>query len=325
MSAHASSTTAVVLTHRRPRLATSLVRSLVERDGVPPQRVVLVVDRDGGLDDPALEASIRVIRLDTNAGPGAGFRVGLAEAFADPSTEFAYLCEDDVELTGLPTPRIAGLVDEVRRYEASSPGAAVGAVVAYGRKFDHRHAGTTVAFQPDPGGPRLQDVDVAAWGATLVTRRVHQVGVAPDDHWFFGYEDFDFFLKVRAADLRVLVDRDSALAIGEGLAPARPAPSPAARPEFAAEPWRAFYVARNFFELARRHGEPRWVGWHLLLSARRIQLAPDWPTRRAIAAGVVHGIARRSGRNPRYVREIGEYAVDPGENGTAHVRPDGRD
>jgi hypothetical protein len=51
-----SSVSAIVLTHRRPRLATAVVRSLIEREGLPPDHVVVVVNGSGGLDDAALEA-----------------------------------------------------------------------------------------------------------------------------------------------------------------------------------------------------------------------------------------------------------------------------
>jgi GT2 family glycosyltransferase len=92
------SVSAVVLTHRRPRLATEVVRSLVEAEGLPPESVVVVVNGTGGLDDAALEASIRLVRLPRNLGPASGFGAGMEVAFADPSVRWAYLCEDDVGL-----------------------------------------------------------------------------------------------------------------------------------------------------------------------------------------------------------------------------------
>ena len=47
-----SSVSAVVLTHRRPRLATAVVRSLVEREGLSADRVVVVVNGSGGSRTP---------------------------------------------------------------------------------------------------------------------------------------------------------------------------------------------------------------------------------------------------------------------------------
>jgi hypothetical protein len=288
-------------------------------EGFPPDRIVLVVDRDGGLEDPALAASVRVIRLEANLGPAAGFRAGLQAAFVDPAVAFAYLCEDDVGLLGLPSPRVGSVRAAVDDYGAT--GGTVGAVVAYGRRFGRRR-GTTDPFVPDPEGPRLQQVDVAAWGATLVSRRVLDEGVRPDDVWFFGYEDFDFFLKVRARGLAVLVDRDSGLAISAATSTlaGRNAALSGERPDDAMEPWRAYYVARNFFELARRHGDRRWLFWHLAYSVRRLQLATTSSERRALLIGLSHGLVHHYGRNSRFVRAVGELPPEDGACGDTGER-----
>jgi len=305
---------AVVLTHRRRRLATKLVRSLLSDEGFPPDRLVLVVDRDGGLEDPDLEAAIRVIRLAANSGPAAGFRAGLDAAFADPTVSYAYLCEDDVALMGLPVPRVADLRAEVEAYERSG-GRRTGAVLAYGRRFGRR-GGAAAPFLPDPAGPRLQPVDVGSWGALLVSRRVHDAGLRPDDHWFFAYEDFDYFLQISRAGLAVLVDRDSGLAAAASTSTlaGRDATLRGERPDDADEPWRAYYVARNMFELARRYGDLRWVAWHLAYSVRRFQLASSWAERRALLVGLLHGVLGRSGRDRRYVRTVGELPPAPGRS-----------
>ena len=155
---------AVVVTYRRPRLAGDVVRSLIETEGFDPSHVVVVVNAEGGLDDDALERRVHMHRLPTNLGPAGGFRHGLVEVFSDPSISWAYLCEDDVGLFDLPSPRVAAVLSR-----ASSPAAGdlpVGAVVAYGRTFAP-HGGHTVNTVPSgdaPGG--LTPVDVACWGAT---------------------------------------------------------------------------------------------------------------------------------------------------------------
>jgi GT2 family glycosyltransferase len=282
---------AVVLTHRRPRLATRTVRLLLEDEGFAPHQVVLVVDRDGGLDDPELEAQLRVIRLEDNLGPAAGFRAGLLDACADPEVRWVYLVEDDACLLGGPAPRVPGLLSEVD--------GATGAVVVSGRCFGRRGDRTRV-LEPDRHGPRLQAVDVAAWGMTLLHRGVVDAGVLPDDSWFFGYEDFDFFLRLRAAGFQVRVDRDSAYVVADSEQRAA-----AERPAFGQEPWRAYYVARNTFELVRRHGRPSWHAWHLVHSVRRAQLG-DLATKRAIGRGWWDGLRRRSGRHDGFVRTVGE-------------------
>jgi hypothetical protein len=293
--------TAVVVTHRRPRLAGDLVRSLIHDEGFRPQQVVVVVSGEGGLDDAGLEDSVRMVRLATNVGPGAGFREGLRRAF-DGSVEWAYLCEDDVVLSGLPVPRVASLLEAVRRRSPTSM--PVGAVVAYGRRFDRRgHASNVV---PPAGGPRLVPVDVAAWGATLVHRAVVERGVLPDPEWYFGYEDFDFFCRVREAGLAVLVDAESARAVAATqTSRGREEAIAGARPTDGDESWRAYYVARNFFLLARAHGSVRWVGWHLAYSGRRLQLAGSGAERSAIVHGLIDGARGRRGAHARYGRDVG--------------------
>ena len=68
---------------------------------------MVVVNGAGGLDDARLESRVRLVRLPRNLGPAGGFGAGMEVAFADPSTDWAYLCEDDVGLFSLPSPRLA--------------------------------------------------------------------------------------------------------------------------------------------------------------------------------------------------------------------------
>ena len=106
------------------------MRSLITAEGLPPDRIVVVVNEEGGLDDP--HSNGRCAWSDsTNSGPGGGFKVGLEVAFEDPESHWAYLCEDDVGLLPLPSPRLSALVDRVEALGGADP--PIGAVVSYGR------------------------------------------------------------------------------------------------------------------------------------------------------------------------------------------------
>jgi GT2 family glycosyltransferase len=297
--------TAVVLTYRRPRLASNVVRSLISVEGFAPDQVIVVVNGEGGLDSADLEASVRMVRLPANTGPAGGFRAGLIEAFADPRCRWAYLCEDDVGLFDLPAPRVAGLLDRVEAIGATHP--AVGAVVAYGRSFVGRGAHTVNVV---PESADLLPVDVACWGATLVCRRVVDEGVLPDPELFFGVEDFDFFCRVREAGWEVLLDGQAARAVADQQTnEGRDQAIRAERPNDAAEAWRAYYHARNSIELSRRHGRPSWFAWQLAYSTRHLQAARSADERRAIMAGLVDGVRGRLGRHAGYGRDEGEYGA----------------
>src|ERR1019366_7607350 len=73
-------------------------------------------------------------------------------------------------------------------------------------------------------------------------------------------------------------------------------------------PWRAYYLARNYFALTRRHGRGSWFAWHLLYSARRLQLAHSFAERVATVRGVVDGARGNLGLDTRYLRKVGERA-----------------
>jgi hypothetical protein len=304
------SVTAVVLTHMRPHLAGNVTRGLIGRERFDPSQVVVVVNGPGGLDDPALEDAVRMVRLPRNTGPAGGFRAGMVEAFANPATDWVYLCEDDIGLFSLPTPRLAQLLGRISA--ADGPGPPIGAVVAYGRRFVGRGAHTVNVVPPAAPGPGLTPVDVACWGATLVSRRVFDAGVLPDPEWFFGLEDFDFFCRVREAGFGVMVDDDAARSVApEQTSEGRETAITAARPTDADEAWRGYYHARNSIELARRHGNPTWYAWHLAYSARHLQKAPGRAARAAILDGLWDGARGRLGENPRYGRRAGEFGSAP--------------
>ncbi|HXW39553.1 MAG TPA: hypothetical protein VEJ44_07645 [Acidimicrobiales bacterium] len=310
-----SDVTAVVLTYLRPGLAGDAVRGLLEREHLEPDRVVVVVNGAGGLDDPVLEDMVRMVRLPRNTGPAGGFRAGLLEAFDDRRTGWAYLCEDDVGLFDLPTPRLPDLMGRVAALTSGTsvdgPPRPVGAVVAYGRTFVGRGAHTVNVVPAAGGGQELTPVDVACWGATVVSRDVVVAGVLPDPELFFGLEDFDFFCRVREAGFEVLLDDVAARSVGPQQTNAgRDSAIGHRRPTDAAESWRAYYHARNSFALARRHGRPSWMLWHVAYSARHLQKARSGAERTAILHGLWDGVRGRLGENPRYRREVGE--LDPG-------------
>ena len=310
-----SSVSAVVLTHRRPRLATEVVRSLIEREGLPPDRVVVVVNGTGGLDDAALEASVRLVRLPRNLGPAGGFGAGMEVAFADPSVRWAYLCEDDVGLFSLPSPRLA---DVMGRAEARGrlSGRPVGAVVAYGRRFVGRGAHTVNVVPPLgaltswsrsmwPVGGRRCWRERSSTPASSPTRSGSSASRTSTSSVGSGREDSTCWsTPCRLGPWPTSRRR-----------PAEPGPFGPHRPTDEREAWRSYYHARNSILLARRHGRPSWHVWHLAYSARHLQKATGNAERKAILHGLWDGARGRFGENPDYGRTVGELSEasdDPG-------------
>lgn len=305
-----SGVTAVILTHMRPTLAGDVTRMLLDVEHLPPERVIVVVNGVGGLDDPELERAVRMVRLPSNLGPAGGFLAGMTEAFADPSTAWAYLCEDDICLLPLPVPRLGDLIRRLGRRRSAVP---VGAVVAFGRRYVGRGS-HTVNQVPPIGTPHdLAPTHVGSWGATLLSRAPFDAGVRPDTEWYFGLEDFDFYGQIRSAGYEVLVDAVAARQVSaQQSSEGRDDSLRRRRPTDEDEAWRAYYHARNSFAVARRHGDRSWHLWHLAYSARRLQRARSGAERRAIAHGLWDGMRGRLGEHPRYGRKVGEL---PGQQG----------
>lgn len=298
---------AVVLTYRRVRLATQVVSGLLKHEGFDPSHVLLVVNGEGGLDDPELQAQINVLHLADNLGPAGGYAAGMRWVAEKLDVRWVYLCEDDVGLFDLPSPRVADLVVRTEQFmQAPSTSARVGAVVAFGRDLDPR----TGATRPHAPGTsdELEEVSVAAWGASLLSMEVVTAGILPDPSMFFGYEDFDFWLRMRRAGFRLLQDPCAARTMGDRTSLAGRAQAHAAhRPLDVHEPWRRYYEARNFFVLYRRYGHAGWLLSHLAKSVRRAHLSPTWAHRSALARGLVDGVRGVSGRRAGFERGPGEW------------------
>lgn len=278
--------TAVVLTYRRPDQACQVVRDLIDGEGLDPSQVVLVVNGEGGLDDAALEERVRILRLAENLG-AAGFARGLGFVRDNSTVPWLYLCEDDQSRHNLPVPRVSGLIESVERFEREVPGPPVGVVLASGRDIDMR-TGRTYRHEFRSSDALFEEVDYGPFFGALLSSRVVDMGVLPDEALFWGAEDLDFWLQVRAAGFRILVDPVAHKAAGNKAS--------------SGEPWCGYYVARNGFLLRRRYGGARWTMWHLLKSVRRFQLAPSREHRVAIARGLVDGIHGRTGRNAKFSR-----------------------
>jgi len=300
---------ALVLTHSRPKLAEASVNMLLLAEGIPPENVFLVVNGVGEPTKQTLTAGINIVRLPKNIGPAGGFKEGLKQLISRTSSDWFYLCEDDICLLSLPTPRVTETLKALTSWEKLNQHRPVGAVVAYGRVLDEA-SGRTLPHTFADCGSRFEPIDVAAWGATLVHRDVvERMAVLPDAALFFGYEDFDFFYRVKKAGFQLVSDRLAEEAVGEGATDiGRRKLFAGVRPSDNEEVWRFYYAARNFIELARRHGKRRWILSHCVLSFRRWQLAGfSSNVAKAIVAGLIDGFRGTLGRNDRWQRSDGEY------------------
>ena len=130
----------------------------------------------------------------------------------------------------------------------------------------------------------------------------------PDESFFFGFEDFDFWLSANSSGFKLLVDQTAERAVSEQVTQAgRKVVFVDERPDDSNDAWQRFYEARNFTLMAVKHGYRRWLPYHLAKSVRRFQLSSDKEARRAIVLGLFDGLRGRSGIDARYLRKTGEF------------------
>lgn len=289
---------AAVLMVDRVDLAQETVRWLLG-SGVDREVVRVYVNGSKATLDTAVVGTIEHVQLQTNLGPAGGMARAVRDANDDDRLDWVVLCEDDVgvHLSGL------DYLAPALRAARGREGAQVGAVVAYGRRMGA--VGRSVPSVPVHVEPELQPVEVAAWGATVVNLAATRGGVSPDETLFFGYEDFDFFLRLRHAGWQVLLHAPVAARLGLSPHPSGRSTAYAGRRRVDdTDPWRRYYEARNFVHLARRHGTWRWRVDHLVSSMKRARHGgpAHWL---AIGRGLLDGYRGVTGQDDHYVRGRG--------------------
>lgn len=183
-----------------------------------------------------------------NLGPAGGIAMGLRAALAEADDEdWVVLLDDDNPPTG------DDVLERVLDFALEHRGdARVGAVGLIGSAFD-QHRARFVRLADDQlagvidvdwiGGNQFPMVRVAA---------VRDVGVFREE-LFWGLEELEFGLRLRAAGYRVLVSgelarraRETHGRLGRGAVRASAAPTRSA--------WRQFYILRNMIAILREHG-----------------------------------------------------------------------
>ena len=198
---------AVLVTFERPRDLATMVRVLAE--GSERLDSLVIVDNSRlpqGEPEGATDAAHRVLVIETheNLGPAGGIVVGMDRILATAGDDDWILVLDDDDPP--PTPES---VASLRRFaNACADGdPAVGGVGANGGRFDPKTG--EIRRVPDADLHGQVDVDYLPGGALPLyrARAVRDVGT-PMAELFFGYDDLEYGLRLRAAGYRLVADGD---------------------------------------------------------------------------------------------------------------------
>lgn len=288
---------AVLVTFRRPDGLAAMLRVLGELDALTGELVV--VDNSPDEANRALVASIdgmsvRYLPMDDNTGPAGGLAAGVAAlvAHADDHDWILFLDDDN-------PPAERSIVPELHRTGEAlvASGAPVGAVGMVGVRFDRSKGEMVRLADRDLEGMVAVD---AIGGGHLPLYRVAALRAVggPRAALFFGYDDVELGLRLRAAGYQVLVPGELWLdsrrrhpRSSEGMVTGR----------FLVAPWRTYYSVRNQVVLAAEYAGPLAV---TRLLAKECVVRPILNLGRAGSIGqtlltwrgVADGLRRRLGR-----------------------------
>jgi len=238
---------AIVVTYRRPETLRSTVGSLLSQSRTPD--TLWIVDNEPSDDlehwASALPNTV-YCRSPSNLGPAGGIALGMQRVLEIATEDDLVLLIDDDD----PPPFPGAVASIVNIFESATGDEKIACAGLVGSRFD-RSSGRTRRI-PDAELVGLVDVDYVA-GNQLPTYRVsciREVGVFDED-LFFGFDDLEFGLRLRASHWRLVVDgaimldlRQRAGRLGLGYrVPGEVLP-----------PWRRYYSSRNIVALAREYG-----------------------------------------------------------------------
>lgn len=195
----------VILTWNDGALLDTAVGSALSSEGVRPHVIVV----DNASEPPAIVSSLDVVLLrnDSNKGVARGRNRGAAAG----SAPFLCFLDSDAELA----PQSLRLLAEAHRdsevavsvpiFAGQAPEASAGRAPTLGVKLS-RALGRRSTYEPSVTVRTAShwDVDFGIGACQLIRRDVFEAVGGLDESYFYGPEDVDFCLRVRAAGHRVV-------------------------------------------------------------------------------------------------------------------------
>ncbi len=295
VAGRAANLTAIVVTYRRPDVLADTLDRLAGQ--TRPPHSTIVVDND-----PAESARtvvngrphVRYLAAGDNLGPSGAISLAMAPLADTADADDLVLLVDD----GDPPPdtdSIEQVLDAIAN--ARAQGWRCGGAGLAGARFAPSRAAFVRVADVDLHG--TVGVDYIGGGQCAIYRvEAIRTAGAFDTGFFFGFDDADFGLRLRAAGWALVVPGGYWAQLRSRRGRAGKVSGRSAAP---IAPWRQFYSARNTVHLARRHGNRR--GW-LVAVARGAVLSPTRSmivhrspsTAWASARGTVRGMRGELGR-----------------------------
>lgn len=244
---------AFIMTYERPGIIVATIEELLKQS-FPPE-YLLVIDNSLSHDTeeilkPMRSLSIGYYRVGENRGPAGAARIGL-QKLSGMGFQWVFWGDDD----NPPRDRnmLSHLFGKIHILEEN--GVNIGVYGGKGGKFNPLTGRIRTLANKELHRACVEVDSVPGGHSMLVNTDVVKKGILPDDKLFFGFEEFDFCLRVKKNGYKIFADSESWLKqrykAGHLSNSYRWKGSSLGKPELL---WRGFYSTRNLLEIFFKNG-----------------------------------------------------------------------
>ena len=194
---------AFIMTYKRVTVLESTLQKLFIQS-FPPEKV-LIIDNDPEQSAAILGEKLNYLPIEYygvgyNSGPAGGAKIGMEILFAQGYEWVVWGDDDD-------PPKFNDILEKLFSIIPKIDSSTIGIIGAVGTRLNFRN-GLTIRI-PDNDLKGLLDVDCVAGNMfPLLHRNIYLNTIFPDPDLFFGFEELDFCLAVKRANLKIFVSGD---------------------------------------------------------------------------------------------------------------------
>ena len=192
-----------VITRNRPSVLKNTLEEIFNQT-LPPQSVLIVDNSDNEatllMYEQANDSRLQYHKVGYNSGPAGGAKIGMEILFAQGYEWVVWGDDDD-------PPKFNDVIERLFSIIPKIDICTIGIIGCLGTRFNFRN-GLTLRV-PDNDLKGLIEVDSISGGMfPLLHRNLYNRNIFPNPDLFFGFEELDFCLAVKRANLKIFVSGD---------------------------------------------------------------------------------------------------------------------
>ena len=192
-----------IITRNRPSILKNTIEEILNQT-LPPQSILIVDNSDNEatqlMYEQTNDSRLQYHNVGYNSGPAGGAKIGMEILFAQGYEWVVWGDDDD-------PPKFNDILEKLFSIIPKIDITTIGIIGAVGTRLNLRN-GLTIRI-PDNDLNGNLDVDCVAGNMfPLLHRNLYNQNVFPNPDLFFGFEELDFCLAVKRANLKIIVSGD---------------------------------------------------------------------------------------------------------------------